>query len=247
MQKTFAAQYHNFEKDHWWFRARRHILQDRLRALPWPAQPRILEIGTGPGENLYSLYPADALLTGVEPDPALADIARGRGPVPIYEATAETLPDALPDAAFDAVTMFDVLEHTEDDGPVLEHVKRKLKPGGYLVMSVPAFMFLWGQQDVVSLHFRRYTRKQLTAKVRQTGYLVTRATYFNTLLFPPVAAFRITRRLLKAKPSDSDFKYSLGPANALLYALFASEKWLLRFMNFPVGVSVFVVARKPEG
>ena len=68
MQKTFADRYHTFEKEHWWFRARRHILRDRLQALSWPSHPRILEVGTGPGENLYSLYPDDALLPGVEPD-----------------------------------------------------------------------------------------------------------------------------------------------------------------------------------
>ena len=95
MQKTYAAQYHRFEKNHWWFRARRKILKDQVRALPWPPQPHILEIGTGPGENLYSLYPADAVLAGVEPDAALAETARVRGPVPIYEATAEALPTAL--------------------------------------------------------------------------------------------------------------------------------------------------------
>ena len=249
MQKTYAAQYHSFEKNHWWFRARRKILKDQVRALPWPPQPHILEIGTGPGENLYSLYPSDATLTGIEPDPALADIARGRGPVPIYEAPAEHLPDTLPDATFDAVTMFDVLEHTEDDRAVLEHVRPRLKPGGYLILSVPAFMFLWGQQDVVSHHYRRYTRKELTDRLRQAGYVVTRATYFNTLLFPPVAAFRLVHRLFKRphQQANTDLKYSLGPANALLYTLFASEKWLLRFMNFPVGVSVFVVAQKPKG
>ena len=247
MQKTYAARYHSFEKNHWWFRARRHILRDQLCALRWPPHPRILEIGTGPGENLYSLYPADAVLAGVEPDPALAETARARGPIPIYEATAETLPAALPDASFDAVTMFDTLEHTEDDLLVLERVKQKLKPGGYLVLSVPAFMFLWGQQDEVNRHYRRYTRKALVARVRQTGYVVTRATYFNTLLFPPVAAFRLARRLLKrpAAHSDADFQYSLGPADAVLYALFSSEKRLLRFMNFPVGVSVLLTARKP--
>ena len=247
MQQTYAAQYQRFEKEHWWFRARRHVLRDRLHALSWPASPRILEIGTGPGENLYNLYPADAMLTGVEPDPALARLARSRGSVSIHEASAEALPDALPDAAFDAVTMFDVLEHTEDDRHVLDHVKQKLKPGGYLILSVPAFMFLWGQQDVVSHHYRRYTRKALTATMQQAGYRIVRATYFNTLLFPPVAAFRIAHRLLKRpdQPADTDLKYSLGPINTLLYAIFYSEKWLLRVLNFPVGVSLFIVARKP--
>ena len=248
MQETYAVQYPNFEKNHWWFRARRHILREQLHALAWPPHPTILEIGVGPGENLYSLYPDGAALVGIEPDPALAALARSRGAIPIYEATAEELPESLPDASFDAVTLFDLLEHTKDDLLVLERVRQKLAPGGYLVISVPAFMFLWGQQDVVNLHYRRYTRKEVVSKLQQTGYAVMRATYFNTLLFPPVTTFRILHRILK-KPHDkpdTDLKYSLGPLNGLLYHIFRSEKWLLRFMNFPVGTSVLVVARKRE-
>ena len=228
--------------------ARRHILRQQLHALTWPPHPTILEIGVGPGENLYSLYPDGATLVGIEPDPQLAALARSRGAIPIYETTAEELPESLPDASFDAVTLFDLLEHTKDDLLVLEHVRQKLAPGGYLVISVPAFMFLWGQQDVVNLHYRRYTRKEVVSKLQQTGYAVMRATYFNTLLFPPVTTFRILHRILK-KPHDkpdTDLKYSLGPVNGLLYHIFRSEKWLLRFMNFPVGTSVLVVARKRE-
>lgn len=99
---------------------------------------------------------------------------------------------------------------------------------------------------MVNLHYWRYTRREVVSKLQQTAYEVMTATYFNALLFPPVALFRILHRLVKKpheKP-DTDLKYSLGPVNELLFYIFRSERWLLRFVNFPVGTSVLVVARK---
>ena len=246
MQDAYALQYASYEQEHWWFKARRAILQDRIRALHLPPKANILEIGVGPGENLYSLYPEDAQLTGIEPDPMLLKTAQARGSVPIYEAYAEELPAELLDNSFDAITMFDILEHTKDDSLVLERVKQKLKPGGLLVMSVPALMLLWGQQDVVNLHYRRYTRKNLVDTVRKAGFKMERATYFNSILFPPIAAVRIANRMFSA-PTDSsksDFSYSLGIVDEVLYSIFHSEKWLLRAMDLPIGVSLFCVAKK---
>lgn len=247
MQKTFALQYENYEKEHWWFRARRNILRDQILALKLPDAATILEIGVGPGENLYSLYPENTNLLGIEPDPNLIKVARARGAVPVFQATAEQLPAEIPKNSCNAITMFDILEHTEDDVFVLKQVKEKIKPGGLLILSVPAFMMLWGQQDEINLHYRRYTRKNLRKALKEAGFELERTTYFNTILFPLVALFRIANRLFtkQSKESKSDFAYSLGIGDTLLFLLFASEQWLLRFMNFPAGVSLYCVARKP--
>ena len=246
MQEAYASEYAEYEKHHWWFRARREILRERVADLPLRPRPSILEVGVGPGENLYSVYPAGSAIVGVEPDAALAHIARSRGHVPIVEATVEQLPAPLPNEPFDAITLFDVLEHTEDDSLVLDRLRERLVPGGHLVVTVPAFMFLWGQHDVVNLHYRRYTRPEVVGKLEGAGFVVLRATYFSTLLFPAVAAFRIVQRLLRRadSPAHSDMKYSLGPIDQLLYGLFHLEKWLLRVFDLPVGTSVLVVARR---
>lgn len=249
MQNSYAADYPNFEAHHWWFRARRKILREQMHALPLPDRPSILEIGVGSGENLYNVYPDGARLVGLEPDPGLAALARDRGEVPIQELRTEDLPGPMPEASFHAVALFDLLEHTEDDLLALERVRQMLAPGGRVVVTVPAFMFLWGQQDVVNLHHRRYTRKELVSKLQASGFTVTRATYFSTWLFPPVAGFRILQRLLR-RPThepDTDFKYSLGVVDRLLYHIFHSEKWLLRFVDFPFGSSVLAVAQKDSG
>ncbi len=241
MQAPYAEAFARYEATHWWFRARRLILRSVLRTLQLPASAHVLEIGTGPGANLYHIYPPGAVLCGVEPNPKLADFARRRGAVPVYAGRAEALPDAL--GPFDAITMFDVLEHTEDDGCVLGHVRGRLAPGGLLVLTVPAYMLLWGPQDVVSGHYRRYTRRGLLLRLKEAGFTPLRATYFNALLFPAVAAFRVARRLLRGTRGKTDLRYSLGPLDRLLYLIFAAEAWLLRALNLPFGVSILVVAR----
>jgi SAM-dependent methyltransferase len=245
MRQDYADEYPQLEKNHWWFRARRQILREQIQALSLPLHASILEVGVGPGENLYSIYPPDAETVGIEPDPKLAALARARGPRPIHETTIEEFPSSVATARFDAVTMFDLLEHTRDDALVLRKANELLAPQGYLVVSVPAFMFLWSQHDVVNAHYRRYTRRELVSKVEQAGLSVTRATYFSTLLFPPVAVLRILRRTTSEEDAATDLKYSLGPADRMLYHIFLAERRLLRHVNLPFGTSVLVVARKP--
>jgi SAM-dependent methyltransferase len=247
MKQEFAEQYAGLEDTHWWFRARTRVLQSVVSSIAWPPRPAIVEIGVGSGKNLYTLYPKDARLTGIEPEEHNAAKARARGPVPVYVAIAEDLPPQIGDASLDALTMFDVLEHTADDALVLQRVRKKLKPGGRLILTVPAFMFLWGQQDDVAHHYRRYTASQLRGRVEAAGFAVRRVTYLNTLLFPPIALVRLLARLRpkKSEPSPSaDFAYSLGPLDGLLYGLFACEAFLLRWMNLPFGISVLLVAER---
>ena len=242
MQAEYSESYARYEARHWWFRARRIILRSVLRTLPLPPRARILEIGTGPGANLYHVYPPDARLFGIEPNPELAALANQRGRIPVHTGSAEELPGAL--GMFDAVAMFDVLEHTADDGRALENILRCLVPGGLLILTVPAYQLLWGPQDVVSGHYRRYTLRGLRALVRAAGLAPLRATYFNSLLFPAVAVFRLAGRLLRSSRGSSDLRYSLGPVDQLLFLVFAAEKWLLRVFNLPFGVSIFLAARK---
>jgi len=245
MKESYAHQYAVLEGEHWWFQARRLILRDLLTRLKWPPGPKILEIGVGPGHNLLELYPPDACLEGVEPDPALAGLAAARSPIPIFNASIDQLPPQIEEGSYDGVTMFDVLEHIPDDAHALRIVNRKLKPGGRVALSVPAFMWLWGQQDVVNQHCRRYTSRELREKLQAAGFLIERVTYFNTILFPPIAAIRLVSRYGNRPHSEEgDFAYIRKPSNTFLLNLFATERFFLRYLNFPFGVSVFVAAQK---
>jgi SAM-dependent methyltransferase len=245
MEETYAQHYALLEGEHWWFRARRVILRDLLAQFKWPERPRILEIGVGPGYNLIEVYPPDASLEGVEPDEALARLAAKRGPAAVFQAPIDQLPAEIQDGSYDGITMFDVLEHIQDDVDALRIVHRKLRPGGRLVMSMPAYNWLWGQQDIVNKHCRRYTLRDLRKKLEAVNFTVERMTYFNTFLFPPIAAVRLLGHFTRRQPAaEGDFAYVRRSSNAALFTLFASERIFLRFLNFPFGVSVFGASRK---
>lgn len=248
MKREYADLYSAYEKNHWWFRARRKILRSLLqREIAWQEGQSVLEIGVGPGENLYSLYPSNVRLTGLEPDENNARIARQRGPLSVFTGTIENLPVPIREQQFDVITLFDVLEHIEDDLAALDIIAARFKKGGRLAMTVPAYQWMWGQQDVVNLHFRRYTLGELQRKLIAKGFRITRATYFNTLLFPPIALVRLLARLKpgKSEAARSDFEYNTGAINELLFHIFAAEASLTQYISFPFGVSIFVVAECP--
>lgn len=207
---------------------------------------QVFEIGVGPGLNLYSLYPSNCEVQGLEPDAENALLANRRGQIPVSVGTIEAMPAELRERSYDVITMFDVLEHIEDDCAAVETVKKLLRPGGYFVLTVPAYEWLWSQHDDVNHHFRRYTRKRLLAPMERAGFAIQRATYFNTLLLPTVAAARLLQRVLPRRDKEiSDFDRSSGGLDKLLFQIFSSEAWWLRRSSFPSGVSLFAIGRKP--
>jgi SAM-dependent methyltransferase len=165
--------------------------------------------------------------------------------VPVLQASIDRLPSEIRDGAYDGVAMFDVIEHIDDDARPLEIVNRKLKHGGRIVLSVPAYMWLWGQQDIVNQHYRRYTLRELRRKLQAANFTIERMTYFNTFLFLPIAAVRLIARYRRQphKP-EGDFAYVRKPSNAVLLTVFGAERFFLRYLDFPFGISVFAAARK---
>ncbi len=230
------------------------MLRTLLDRLPWRPGATVLEVGPGPGHDLGAIYPRGVVLTGLEADASLAEEARGSGGHDVHCGTLEALPVALRDRRFDVVAMFDVLEHIEDDLGALRRCTELLHPGGLVLVSVPAYDWMWGRQDEVNRHFRRYTRGRLLRLFAEAGLVPVRATYFNTILLPPIALFRLaaafSRRLglsSRAMPAgSSDFDVSLGPLDGGLALLFGLEAVLLRRLSFPCGVSVFAAARRAD-
>ena len=243
-EEYYTSDFENDDANHWWFKARRKILKALIRKIDFPGSARILDIGTGTGANLYSIFPENAVLHGLEPSPELAAIADNRGRFPVYVGTADEFPPQLDEELFDAITMFDVLEHTEDDRLVLENLSAHMPKGGWLIITVPAYMFLWSPHDVATGHYRRYRRPQLQNLLREFNFEIERSTYFNTLLLLPVICFRLGRRALGLKSAGSDTRFSPGLFNTLLYKIFSLEKHLLPWLNFPAGISILAIARK---
>jgi SAM-dependent methyltransferase len=156
---------------------------------------------------------------------------------------AEKLPFA--DGSFDVVTALDVIEHLDDDLGSLKEIHRVLRPGGRVLLFVPAFMFLWGVQDDVSNHRRRYRLKSLQKVVRAAGLEVERATYANLTFFAPILFVRTFMRVARLRP-PSEFKINVPAFNGVLGRIFGAERFWLRRLNFPFGVSALCVARRKE-
>lgn len=212
------------------------------RYIPSSGKLSILEAGCGTGGNLPMLSSLGRV-SAFELDTGACEVARSRG----FDAREGRLPEAHPFVSerFDLIVLLDVLEHVEADQASLDALARLLEPGGRLILTVPAFPFLWSGHDDQHHHFRRYRRPQLRAGIEAAGLEVQRISYFNTFLFPLVVMVRAFRKFSGSKHSDEE-AVPPGSLNAALEMIFSSERFLLPRMSFPFGVSLVAVCRLPQ-
>ena len=243
MEHTYPILF-ELEGSHWWFRGRRRILTEFLRDITTRLgrRPRIADVGCGTGANLMMLGEfGDACGIDVSTD-ALA-FCRERGLTDVRLGSAEELP--LEDGSVDLLTALDVVEHLDDDLAGLKEFRRVLAPDGRILLFVPAFMFLWGVQDDVSHHRRRYTKPQLVDLVRRAGFEVERATYANITFFLPILVVRKFMQFVGIK-AESENTIGISALNGLFARIFGGEATLLRYLNLPFGVSAICVARRVD-
>jgi SAM-dependent methyltransferase len=248
VERSFYAEYFAIEDKHWWFVGRRRVLLRVLDRFVGKSEGRakILDVGCGTGAMLpYLSRYGD--VQGADADEEAVRFCRLRFSGNITRLTDPSLP--FVDESFDVVTMFDVLEHINEDVRALGEVHRILRPGGIFVATVPAYGFLWGAQDVISHHKRRYLAGELKSRLEISKLHVMKLSYFNSLLFPLIAAIRILRRpeVRGRGPSElkSDFTMTRpGPMNEVLARLFSLESVLINKIDFPFGVSILAVAKK---
>ncbi len=231
------------EESHWWYTGRRKILssfvEDICRRVT-DRRPRILDVGCGTGANLLMLSKyGDAEGVDVSED-ALA-FCRERGLENVKLGAAEELP--YEDGTFDLVTALDVVEHLDDDLAGLREMRRVLRPGGRVLLFVPTFMFLWGLQDDVSNHRRRYRMPELRRVLEQAGFEIERTTYANITFFMPILAMRKLMRLTGIK-AESENNINVSALNGVLARMLGAERGILKYVNIPFGVSGLCVARK---
>ena len=253
MQQHTYAIMRRVEETHWWFTGRRQIIRSFVRRVirdlevdglanpEHSARLNILDVGCGTGANLEMLSEFGKT-KGVDVSTEALSFCCQRGLDNVKLGAAEALPFA--DQSFDLITGLDVVEHLDDDLAGLREMVRVLHPGGRAVLFVPAFMFLWGVQDDISHHRRRYTIDQLTRVAREAGFEVERASYVNITFFAPILAGRLLMRLLGLRP-ESENNITIGFLNGVLGKLLAAESLALRYLNFPFGVSIICVARRP--
>jgi SAM-dependent methyltransferase len=244
VDKDFYFQYAAVEDKHWWFVGRRRIIDRVIRQLKLTNDAQILEAGCGTGGNLKMLS-RHGQVSAMELETTACEFANLRQVTLVKQGS---LPDQIPfTAKYDLIVILDVIEHLDDDLAALEALKSRLKPGGWLLVTVPAYQFLWSQHDEINHHKRRYTLTQLCQVTRQGGYKIKYSTYFNSFLFPAVALVRLLQKLFKVETKasiSSDLNLPAKPINQLLATLFATERHFMGRIRLPFGVSALVVAEK---
>jgi ubiquinone/menaquinone biosynthesis C-methylase UbiE len=251
MQQHTYAIMRRVEETHWWFAGRRRIIKSFLEPLcrasseSLAGQHRplnILDVGCGTGANLEMLSQFGEA-EGVDVSGEALSFCRARGLENVKQGEAEALP--YEDSSFDLLTGLDVVEHLDNDLAGLKEMRRVLRRGGHAVLFVPAFMFLWGVQDDISNHRRRYTLAGLKQSVHEAGLEVERATYVNVSFFAPIFFGRLFMRAFRIRP-ESENNIAIGFLNGVLGRVFGAESLALRYLNFPFGVSIMCVARRVE-
>lgn len=245
MGAKYYGEYAQIEAVHWWFESPRAIFGTLLRQLPLAPDALLLDLGCGTGANL-NLLSRYGRVNGLDRGAAAARYARNRTQVPVLRGDVRSLP--VRSSTVDLVTAFDLIEHIDDDRACVGEMARVLRPGGHVLVTVPAFPWMWGRQDVISHHKRRYRARDFAQLFVMAGLRIRRLTYLNTFLFPVVAAVRLARRVFPEKNTElmSDFSMTKpGRVNDLLAKLFSLEAPLIARVNLPLGVSLLCVAERP--
>lgn len=229
----------------WWSRGRRALIRALMARYADGVQERkVLEIGCGTGAMIKELEPLAASVCGLDISPAALRYCRQRGIDSVCVADAACLP--YQGSRFDLIIGIDVLEHVDDDAAALREIYRVCRPGGLLILTVPAFQFLWSRRDEQNHHKRRYTLSQFRDRVLEAGFIVNRASYINMPLLLPLFLLVKVGHLLRRSPSmKMDFVLVPPPVNALLSAVVEREASWLRRADLPIGTSIMCVALRP--
>jgi SAM-dependent methyltransferase len=248
MESSYYRKYYLFERRHWWFVVRAGILQKVIkRFIPGIPHLNILNTGVATGRTTEILAQYGQV-TSIEPDTACCRFLREELHMEVTEASVTDMPFGA--EKFDVVCVLDVLEHVPDDRLAVSEIHRVTRPNGWLVVTVPAYPWLWSMHDEINHHQRRYTPPAITTLLQENGYHIEYMSGFNFWLFPPIAAFRLLARVFRRKnsPVRSDFEIPFFHAvpflNRFFYFIFNLEKKMLPGIKFPFGLSILVVARK---
>ena len=250
MEAAAYRQFRDLEERHWWFRGRRTVYLGLLRHHLRGARPkRVLDLGCGVGGFLSGLSEIGERVLPTDMDRASLAICRERGFRLGVVADGYALPFA--DASFELVCLFDALEHIPDEARALSEVARVLAPGGRVVITVPAYQFLYANNDRVARHCRRYTRARLGLALLRAGFTLERNTHTNVFLFPlilpAVLLLKAWEHVRPRLPSErTNLTLPLPAAlQSVLWSIFAAELPFTRRFDWPAGHSILAIARKP--
>jgi SAM-dependent methyltransferase len=230
------------EATHWWFTGRRRLFAREIKKTGLPRTSRVLDVGTSTGANLRLLRDLGfQAVDGLDFSREAIRYCREKGLGLVQHGDVCGMPFA--NDSFDLVLATDIIEHVDDDLKALREIGRVLRPGGKVLITVPAFPMLWGLQDRVSHHKRRYLRRELVHRVACAGFSIDVCYYFNFLLFLPIW---VGRRLIDIFRLDlqSESQINSPLLNRMLSAIFATDTAMAPILRLPFGVSIFILARK---
>ena len=235
----------NLERFHWWFVGRRKLFKVLFSSLDLQNDLRIIDIGCGVGSNLRLLQSMRSKLVGMDSEMHSLLLTKQNLPaVPLVNGDLMKLP--VKADAIDLILASDVLEHLDEDTLGIREIHRTLKREGKVLFTVPAFRSLWGVQDIVGMHKRRYSKKELMTKIEGEGFKILRSSYFNFFLFFPILIGRRILSLLGLR-IESENQINLPLINFFLKTVFSIEPHYLKYFSFPFGVSIYCIAKKPYG
>ncbi|MFA6097225.1 MAG: methyltransferase domain-containing protein [Candidatus Paceibacterota bacterium] len=243
MKKENYDQMNRFEHQYWWHVGRRFIFTRLIRryAACFKNDLSIVDVGCGTGGNFEFLENFGRVL-GADNSTFAVEYCRKKGKT-VKLVSKDVLP--FPDGSCDLVTVFDVLEHIENDGRMIEECRRILKKGGKIVAAVPAYMSIWSSHDEILGHRRRYSKKELLGKVEERGFRTIKITHCITFMFPIIFVFRlISKKFSKSSRTNSAYFMLPGIINSLLAAILRVESCLIDKIEMPFGCSVVIVAEK---
>lgn len=201
----------------------------------------ILDVGCGSG-GTSKAFTAHGNVVGV--DYSQLALKHAKGSISVVRSSMTAIP--FKSGAFDLVTILDAIEHEKNDREVLDEILRLLCPGGTLIVTVPAFQFLWSGHDVAVSHVRRYNLGQITRMVEEAGFTMLKSSYFVSFLFPFVAAYRLLPSKRSGKPEANMVRFP-ALVNAVFEKMLDLENWIIKRARLPFGLSVVVVAEKKQG
>ena len=243
MDLTILEKHDDSGSTNWWVLGRVRLFRKLFSASSLTERPAVLEIGPGAGSNLSIWDKNSSTVVVADADDLALQLSLKYEPSGAVLLDASSLP--FNDESFDHVLLGDVLEHLVNDLGAMKEVLRVLKPTGMAVVTVPAYQFLWGEQDRLAGHQRRYRLRSLRQMLLDCGYEIEHIGYFNWVLFPFAAVFKLTMRFLKPR-KYSDATTIPRALNSILKRIFRADVAIARHLSIPFGISIMAVLSKPQ-
>lgn len=245
MNKNEYQKLYNFENFYWWHVGRKQIIQSLLQEISLKNNSRILDAGCGTGGNMKILARFGNVI-GIDNSPEAIKFCKKRCFENIQLKNIENT--GFSDNSFDLIVALDILEHLENDVEALKEFHRILKEDGYILISVPAYQFLWSEHDAAVHHKRRYSMKEINKCLLKANFQITKKTFAISFIAPAVFIYRIIQKIYSKSKKQKNSDYVILPVllNNFFIFLLRIEAFLLKYMNFPFGISIMCIARKND-